>query len=69
MSLECAGSAREFAKLVDQVRSLARTLTPLALEPDGTAAAGKAARIGFYSHRHLSCISRARLLAVNLASG
>ena len=41
LSLECAGFAREPAKLEDQVRLLAGTL--LTLEPDGAAAACKAA--------------------------
>ena len=36
MSSECAGSARDRAKVVDQVRFLARTLLTT-LEPDGTA--------------------------------
>ena len=46
LSSECAGFALEPAKLVDQVRFLARTLEQLTLEPDGTATAwGTAALI------------------------
>ena len=44
MSLECAGFAREPAKLVDQVRFLAGTLNDA--EPDGQAAACKAVEVG-----------------------
>ena len=50
-SLECGGFARDPAKVEDQVRLLARTLDDLALEPDGKAAACKAASSGFDSHR------------------
>ena len=52
MSSGCAGFARDPAKVEDQVRFLARTLN-LTLEPDGEAAACKAARSGFDSHRRL----------------
>ena len=37
MSSKCAGFARDFAKVEDQVRFLARTLKDLTLEPDGAA--------------------------------
>ena len=53
MSAECAGSARDRAKVEDQVRLLARTLDDVALEPDGTATACKAVWSGFNSHRRL----------------
>ncbi len=56
MSSECGGFARDPAKVEDQVRLLARTLNDLALEPDGTAAACKAASSGFDSHRRLIAI-------------
>jgi hypothetical protein len=49
-SLECAGFAREPAKLVDQVRFLARTLD-LTPKPEGPAAASNAASSGFNSRR------------------
>ena len=52
-SSECGGFARDPAKVEDQVRLLARTLNDLALEPDGKAAACKAALSGFDSHRRL----------------
>ena len=52
-SLECAGLARDPAKVEDQVRFLARTLENVALEPNGKAAACKAASSGFDSHRRL----------------
>ena len=45
--------ARDPAKVEAQVRFLARTLDDLALEPDGKAAACKAALRGFDSHRRL----------------
>ena len=45
--------ARDSAKVEDQVRLLARTLNDVALEPDGKAAACKAALSGFDSHRRL----------------
>ena len=45
--------ARDPAQVEDQVRLLAKTLDNLALEPDGTAAACKAASSGFDSHRRL----------------
>ena len=45
--------ARDPAKVEDQVRLLARTLNDVALEPDGKAAACKAALSGFDSHRRL----------------
>ena len=45
--------ARDPAKVEDQVRLLARTLTDVALEPDGKVAACKAALSGFDSHRRL----------------
>ena len=41
-SSECGGFARDPAKVEDQVRLLARTLTTTALEPAGTATACKA---------------------------
>ena len=47
------GIARDPAKVEDQVRLLARTLNDVALEPDGKAAACKAAFRGFDSHRRL----------------
>ena len=50
---ECGGFARDPAKVEDQVRLLARTLNDVALEPDGKAAACKAALSGFDSHRRL----------------
>jgi hypothetical protein len=53
MSSGCAGSARDPAKVVDQVQFLARTLNNVALEPDGTATACKAVWSGFDSHRRL----------------
>ena len=49
---ECGGFARDSAKVEDQVRFLARTLFKT-LEPDGQAAACKAASSGFDSHRRL----------------
>ena len=52
-SSECGGFARDPAKVEDQVQLLARTLDNVALEPDGTAAACKAASNGFDSHRRL----------------
>ena len=45
--------ARNLAKVEDQVQFLARTLKQLTLEPDGTAAACKAASSGFDSRRRL----------------
>ena len=50
-SSECAGFARDPAKVEDQVQFLARTL--LTLEPDGKATACKAVRSGFDSRRRL----------------
>ena len=50
--------ARDSAKVADQVRLLARAFFQLmTLEPDGKAAACKAASSGFDSHRRLWNVS------------